>query len=68
MLLPCPLALPIFAAHPSGHKQAWPGPKPLYDPERPDRSDLDMDNRELRVHGKDRRDRIVKFDYDAAAR
>lgn len=38
----------------------------VYDPERPDRSDLDLDNRELRVHGKGRRDRIVKFDHDAA--
>jgi site-specific recombinase XerD len=25
-----------------------------------------MDNGEMRVHGKGRRDRIVKFDYDAA--
>lgn len=38
----------------------------VYDPERPDRSDLDLENRELRVHGKGRRDRIVKFDYNAA--
>lgn len=38
----------------------------VYDPERPDRSDIDLENRELRVHGKGRRDRVVKFDYDAA--
>jgi site-specific recombinase XerD len=38
----------------------------VYDPERPDRSDLDLENRELHVHGKGRRDRIVKFDYNAA--
>jgi site-specific recombinase XerD len=38
----------------------------VYDPERPDRNDIDLDNRELRVHGKGRKDRIVKFGYDAA--
>jgi site-specific recombinase XerD len=38
----------------------------LYDPDRPDRSDLDLDNRELRIHGKGRKERVVKFNYDAA--
>ncbi len=38
----------------------------IYDPERPDRNDIDLDSRELRVHGKGRRERVVKFNYDAA--
>jgi site-specific recombinase XerD len=38
----------------------------VYDPERPDRTALDLENRELRVHGKGRKDRIVKFGYEAA--
>jgi len=37
-----------------------------WDPEHPDRNDLDLDNRELRVHGKGRKERVVKFNYDAA--
>jgi site-specific recombinase XerD len=37
-----------------------------YDPEHRDRSDLDLDTRELRVHGKGRKERLVKFNYDAA--
>ena len=38
----------------------------IYDPERPDRNDIDLERRELRVHGKGRTQRIVKFNYDAA--
>jgi len=38
----------------------------LYDPDRPDRSDLDLDNRELRIHGKGRKERVVKLNYAAA--
>jgi site-specific recombinase XerD len=38
----------------------------VYDPERPDRNDIDLERRELRVHGKGRKQRIVKFNYDAA--
>jgi site-specific recombinase XerD len=38
----------------------------IYDPEHLDRNDIDLDNRELRVHGKARKERIVKFNYGAA--
>jgi len=37
-----------------------------YDPEHPERGDLDMENRQLLVHGKGRKERLVKFTYDAA--
>jgi site-specific recombinase XerD len=37
-----------------------------FDPEHYDRNDMDLENRELRVHGKGRKERIVKFNYDAA--
>lgn len=37
-----------------------------YDPERPADSDIDLENRELRVDGKGRKQRIVKFGHDSA--
>jgi site-specific recombinase XerC len=37
-----------------------------FDPEHPDRNDLDLESREVRVHGKGRKERVVKFNYDAA--
>jgi len=38
----------------------------VYTPDQPARNDIDLDNRELRVHGKGRKERVVKFNYDAA--
>jgi integrase/recombinase XerD len=37
-----------------------------YDPEHRDRNDIDLEHRELRVRGKARKERIVKFGHDAA--
>jgi site-specific recombinase XerD len=37
-----------------------------YDPTHPDRNDLDLENREILIHGKGRKERLVKFGYDAA--
>ena len=39
-----------------------------YDPGDPDRSDLDLDRREIHVCGKGGRDRIVRIDHEAARR
>ena len=39
-----------------------------YDPGNPDRSDLDLDRREIHVRGKGGRDRTVRIDHEAARR
>jgi len=39
-----------------------------YDPGDPDRSDLDLERREIRVRGKGGRDRTVRIDHEAARR
>lgn len=38
----------------------------IYAPDDPERNDIDLDHRELRVHGKGRKERTVKFSHDAA--
>ena len=40
----------------------------VYDPERPDRNVVDLVNRELRMYGEGRKDRIVKFGDEAPGR
>lgn len=37
-----------------------------YDPEHPERGDIDLERRELRVTGKGRKERMVRFGYNAA--
>lgn len=37
-----------------------------YDLEHPERGDIDLERRELRVTGKGRKERMVKFGYTAA--
>ena len=39
-----------------------------YDPHDPDRSDLDLERREIRVQGKGGKDRTVRIDHEAARR
>lgn len=38
----------------------------VFDPEHPDRGDIDLEHRELRVHGKGRKERVVRFNYATA--
>jgi integrase/recombinase XerD len=37
-----------------------------YDPDHPERGDLNMEDRGVLIHGKGRKERLVKFTYDAA--
>jgi site-specific recombinase XerC len=37
-----------------------------YDPDHPERADLNMEDREVLIHGKGRKEPLVKFTYDAA--
>jgi site-specific recombinase XerD len=39
-----------------------------YDPDDPDRSDLDLESRQIRIRGKGGKERTVKIDYEAARR
>ena len=39
-----------------------------YDRDDPDRSDLDLERREIRVRGKGGKDRTVRIDHEAARR
>jgi integrase len=39
-----------------------------YDPDNPDRSDLDLERREIHVRGKGGKDRTVRIDHEAARR